>query len=155
MASIICEIGPSSRILRHGINTELLDCSPFLQLSQRDMFLPAQFRRSLAYRGRSRLLQVTPVSEARNSNHLTSNATPSPWGLKILFLFHHFVWAWSKRTLRTYLASKSPHRTPCKNREKPLNSNKNMSHVNGYTSFPVNANSSCLVRNRSHLERII
>lgn len=135
-------------------NTELLDCSSFLQLSQRDMFLPAQFRRSLAYRGRSHLLQVTPVSEARNANRLTRKATPSPWGLKTLLLFHHFVWDWSKRTLMTYLASNSPLRTPCKNREKPLNSNKNTSHVNGRTSFPVNANSSCLVRNRSHLERI-
>lgn len=67
-------------------NTELLDCSSFLQLNQRDMFPPAQFK-SLAYRGWPHPLQVTPASEARNTNRLTSIVTPSPWELKTRFLF--------------------------------------------------------------------
>lgn len=129
-------------------NAELLDCSPFLQLSQRDMFLPAQFRRSLPF-FRSHL-------SLKPETLIVLPAMPHPLPGDLRLLFHHFVWAWSKIPRNSQiLASHSPHRTPCKNREKPLDSNKNMSHINGRTSFPVNANSSCLVRNRSHLERII
>lgn len=80
---------------------------PLLQLSQEAPVFARSMQEDFGLRGWCHPVRVTPVSEARSTNHFGCLVTPSPWET---FLFTAGVG--SAHTPGSYLASESIYRTP-------------------------------------------